>query len=120
MSKVEGFVRAQGSVMRQHLIGLMLAHGDELGLLVAKRFFWEIAAVIGETHGPTAVLAIIDDARAAIQLDCAPTIDAPDPGPDLLVNAIEGLSTITNQNREVIAALVQAVGHLAQEVRSGR
>jgi hypothetical protein len=120
--RTEDYVRVEGAAMRQNISRVALSHGSEIALLVAKRVVWELADLIGETHGPTVVHEMLGEAKAGFQLDMAPPIKL-DRGPDtieLLVNAVEGLSTITNQNREVIVTLASAIGALADEVRRGR
>jgi len=116
------FVRSEGASLRNYLTGIALKHGDEVALAVAKRVVWEVCDLVGETHGPTLVIAALDEARAGIQLDMAPPIEMAGQ-PDsltLAAHAIEGLQTITNQNREAVVALIAAIRSLAAEVRRGR
>jgi len=119
---LQPFVRSEGASLRNYLTGIALKHGDEVALAVAKRVVWEVCDLVGETHGPTVVISALDEARAGIQLDMAPPIEMagqPD-GLTLAAHAIEGLQTITNQNREAVVALIAAIRSLAAEVRRGR
>lgn len=120
--QVQEYVRMEGAALRQYLTKVGLNHGAEVSLAVAKRCVWELADLMGEVHGPTAVHEMLDEARAGFQLDAAPPIALRDAPSDLALaaNAIEGLTTVTNQSRIVIATLVEAVGQLMSEVRADR
>lgn len=120
--QVQAYVRMEGAALRQYLTKVGLSHGPEMSLAVAKRCVWELADLMGELHGPTAVHEMLDEARAGFQLDAAPPIVLREEQSDLALaaNAIEGLTTVTNQNRVAIATLVDAVGALMSEVRHGR
>lgn len=116
----EDFVRAQGADFRSHMAKIFIGCGPDLGLKVIERQIWEAAQLCTEVHGAKVVTGLLNRVEFALHLDVPPDLDLtgiPDgDAPDPLVQALEGLVTIGEQNRQTIAVLARANLELAGQV----
>lgn len=122
MSRAAAYVRLEGANLRQYIAKVDVNHGADVAREVAKRCVWDLVDFIGKTQGPTWAVEILDHARAAYLLDEAPPINQylEQDNLALVAQGLEGLQTLTHQNRQCLAALTDAVGALVAQVRAER